>query len=330
MASQRIFLLGSERSGTNLLRVLLGNHSRVCAPPPIHLLDVFHRRPRWYFPHSPARRAYLADAVNRYVNHAFCGWETDVSKALSAPDFLPTSFIDVLDQVYRAKAEAEGCPVYFCKDNHLHHYAPALAARFPDAAFVYIYRDPRDQVLSWMKTPLFLATPWQAAQKWREDQEICDAVENFYGIPLLRVCYESLITDTRGVMTGLLAQLGLPVEEPCFQTRKDNREADRHVLWKNLNKPVNTDNRDKFLADMSPADIELVETVCLQQMQRLGYVPVTPARFDFGNRAIWKLREKWRKASARRQKKKLATGDAAVIVEKNNFVRSLLDGDLPD
>jgi len=44
LTMKKIFLIGSERSGTNLLRVLLGNHSRISAPPPIHLLDLFESR----------------------------------------------------------------------------------------------------------------------------------------------------------------------------------------------------------------------------------------------------------------------------------------------
>lgn len=61
LAMKKIFLIGSERSGTNLLRVLLGNHSRISAPPPIHILDLL--RPASVGEEIVSRKAFAREAV---------------------------------------------------------------------------------------------------------------------------------------------------------------------------------------------------------------------------------------------------------------------------
>src|SRR6056297_2501037 len=74
LTMKKIFLIGSERSGTNLLRVLFGNHSRISAPPPIHLLDLFESRTSLLQPAPGVEAEALARKLEAYVNHDFSDW----------------------------------------------------------------------------------------------------------------------------------------------------------------------------------------------------------------------------------------------------------------
>ena len=48
MKSFGIILLASERSGSNLLRILLGNHSNIFAPIAPHLIKIFYPVKHYY------------------------------------------------------------------------------------------------------------------------------------------------------------------------------------------------------------------------------------------------------------------------------------------
>ena len=158
-----------------------------------------------------------------------------------------------MDTLYSHKAEVDGASAYFNKDNHLHNYAPGILMHIPEACFIWIYRNPLDQVASWMKAGVGYKTPYAAAHKWQNDQATCNRLERFYGIPVCRVAYEDLIADTGREMARILEFAGLPMEEACSQTSCYNREARRHVLWENLDKPVMRNNFVKNSPNSCPS-----------------------------------------------------------------------------
>ena len=218
------FLLGSERSGSNLLRTLLGNHSNISAPIAPHLGDVFFHRFKHYLPLNDDKRQELIQDIDAYVNHNFNGWEVSLN---SKDESLKSnkSFIEFLDFSFTQKAISEKKNYYFCKDNHNHRYALGILKDIPDSKFIYLYRDPRDQVASWMKTPLFLHSPYDAIQKWKSEQEDILALKYFYQLDMCSIKYEDLVDNPEKEITRVLNFIGVEVEPACFQTNKDNKEA---------------------------------------------------------------------------------------------------------
>ena len=81
----------------------------------------------------------------------------------------------------------------------------------PSARFVYLYRDPRDQVASWLRTPVHLHTPYAAIQKWKLEQDQCLHLLHFYGLDMFLVKYEDLISNTESFSSNLLNYLDMPV-----------------------------------------------------------------------------------------------------------------------
>ncbi|MEJ2455323.1 MAG: sulfotransferase [Candidatus Thiodiazotropha sp.] len=311
---KKIFLIGSERSGTNLLRALLGNHSAISAPPPIHLCDLlYHRKHLWNI-NETTHLHKLVEQLNQYVNHEFSNWDLSIDAKQFIEKYSPTSILDLFNGIYSEKATADGKSAYFCKDNHIQKYACGIRNRFSDAKFIYIYRDPRDQAASWMKNTFFIRTPYAAARKWVVDQHECLALPSFYGIEVLPVKYEDLITSPDAVMSNLLISLDLNVDSACFQTTGNNKEADNYKLWENINKPIMRTNKKKYLSVLSQQDIKIVETVCRDHMDELGYAMDTTANYDFGNMYIWRLRD----FVKGRLKKR--SGDIKVISNRNKFI----------
>src|SRR5690349_13165570 len=113
----KIFLLGSERSGSNLLRTLLGNHSQINAPIAPHFCDVFVANFPLYKRHANGKEKLLED-LQRYVNHTFNAWNLNLDIPKMLKEYELNSFLQFVNAMYSEKAKSEGKTGYFSKDNH--------------------------------------------------------------------------------------------------------------------------------------------------------------------------------------------------------------------
>ncbi|MCW5898883.1 MAG: sulfotransferase [Flavobacteriales bacterium] len=278
-----IFLVGSERSGSNLLRSLLGNHSRVEAPVAPHYFDSWSGMLHHYGDLRVERNmAYLLQDMMEFANHDFNKWGLRLDVAEALREHQPKSFWDAFDVIYRAKARMHGKPIYACKGNHIFNYAFQVKARWPESRLLYLYRDPRDHCASWKKKPAHLRTVWDSMRKWESEQRRCLELVKRHGVDMHFISYEDLISDTPQVMAGALRFCGLPVEENCFQTdsEKQQETARRFVYWENIDKPIIRDNAKKYRRDLTPQEIEMIETRAGSVMEELGY--------EFDTRRAWR------------------------------------------
>ena len=116
--------------------------------------------------------------------------------------------------------------------------------------------------------------------KWNREQTKCLDLINTYGIEMFPVKYEQLIQSPQKVMTEILKFLNLPIEERCFQTDNQNKESAKNEFWKNLSKPIITDNTKKYLKHLTNEDLQIVESIAKKNMRELDYN-------DFVTKADW-------------------------------------------
>lgn len=319
---QSIFLLGSERSGSNLLRTLLGNHSDISAPIAPHLTDVFKYRFGEYSPLNYDKKKELLNDINAYVNYEFNNWNVQFSHEREELSSL-NSFIDYLNFAFSQKALKENKTNYFCKDNHNHKYALGIAKDIPNAKFIYLYRDPRDHVSSWMKSPLFLHTPYEAIIKWKTEQEEILLLKEFFCLDIYDLKYEDLIEKPEMQMTKVLEFIGVNIEESCFQTKRSNAEALKNPLWKNINKPIKKSNQGNFKKVLNHREINLIESLTSDLMLKLGYAPTTDQNWKKGNKYFFYLQQKNRKKRSLKIRAKNSSQEMSILQHKSEFIEQL-------
>jgi hypothetical protein len=269
--------MSSERSGSNLLRVLLGNHSNIASPVTAQLLSTVSPHARFYLPFSERNNAQaLFEEIKRVVNHDYHAWNLDADFNAFFEEGKEYTFLDFFDFFYSEYGKKEaGKNRVVLKENVIFNYAFELLHYYPGAKFIYLYRDPRDYVASWMKVPLGYESPQQAVRTWINEQARCNQVVDIFGLPCCRVKYEELIADTPGVMSRVLAFAGETVEEACFSTDPaKNKEVTWNAYWKNLDKPVMKDNTGKFKKLFDEETIRMMEYQAKEHMVRLGYEPI--------------------------------------------------------
>ena len=269
-----IIILASERSGSNLLRTLLGNHKEICAPVAPHLMLEFFRCRKYY---GDLRKDENAHALLRdmalVANHPYHDWA--LKKKPEDDSSSVHSIIEAFDRLYTLKAREEGKVHYCSKGIDSFSHVDAFRAELPAVKFVHLVRDPRDHVASWMKRPIHLLTPYDIVRKWKAEQgAYIDAVTT-RGLNSISIKYEDLIADAESVMSNVLSFVGVEIDPACFGTDVDNPESKRNPYWKNLSKPIMANNKGKYARELSHEDVLLVESIAKNEMGFFGYESVS-------------------------------------------------------
>lgn len=322
---KKIIILASERSGTNLFRTLLGNHHDIEAPVAPHLFDAFIGTAPLYGDLSKKENAIkLLDHMTRLANHTYHDWALQSDAKTLQEKNNVNSLASAFDAIYSEKARQHGKSLYACKDNHMFNYV-SLLEKLPDREdirYLYLYRDPRDHIVSWMKRPLYMYTPYEIARKWKYEQQTILDLKFREGINMHFVKYEDLIGNPQLEMTKVMEYIGIDIDEKCFQTNADNKESKRNEYWENLSKPIISSNSRKYLDALSAKDLLVSESVCKDQMNNLGYQLETSADWNKKKDFLFKHHHKIRVYFQKRKNKDAITRKMADMQDKLDMVKS--------
>ena len=148
-----IFLVSSERSGSNMLRAIMGRHSQISAPPPPHLVKTFvPLLPAYGRLHDEENLRRLIADVLAVIDNQLGKWSSSFAGEQIVRDLPDRSFPALLRYVYEHEARANGKSISFVKDNGNILWLADLQAAVESPRFVYLVRDPRDYALSWSKS----------------------------------------------------------------------------------------------------------------------------------------------------------------------------------
>ena len=293
-----VYLLGSERSGTNLLRRELTAHQKTYfGMSPAHLLKhLYFNEPFYGHLNDDQNFAlYLQDAIDLCTIH-FAPWDIkfnahDIIKKYNAP----RSSVYIADFLMREYANQKDYDSYFCKDNFIHEFALDIAHKLPESKFIYLYRDPRDVILSQTKRKNANNSIISFAKIWEYEQTRC--IRAAYELESQGRCYslsyEDFIQNTDIKTQEICAFLQTDYVTNTEKTPPDNITDTIHE-WKNLDTPVMENNYQKFEEGLSKRQIQIIENICKKQMEYLSYTPSQPERkisridklFDFISKKI--------------------------------------------
>lgn len=280
MRASPIFIIGTERSGSNLLRLLLHAHSRIAVPHPPHLV-------RYFAPLMPSYGDLRSDrAFARFTRDVVQLLETHIHPwevRIDVEELRRTARRDLLGvyvALYEQYRAALGKARWACKSTFMIDWARPLLDRIPDAQFLFLVRDPRDVAASSKKAVFSTFHPYRTALLWREQQE--KGLELLQTLPpqsihLLR--YEDLVREPERVVRSLCAFLEEDFEPAMlrhFEGEEARRTAALAEAWANTSQPVNGASVGRFDKDMTPREVRLVESVAAGTMARLGYAPACP------------------------------------------------------
>lgn len=316
--------MSSERSGSNLLRTLLGNHSRISAPTAPHFLNFLHRLIPFYGPlEEPENARTLFSDMLAIVNHPNYDWKLSLEFDQILDEYHPRIFLDFFDLFYREQALSRGKERFVCKENNLFDFAFQLRSYYPSAKFIYLVRDPRDYAASFMRVPLVFDLPYDAARNWAIEQQKVDVLINTFDLKPCTLRYEGLISHTRDVMSQLLEFIGEPIDDRCFEVNVGkNANLTWNVYWTNLNKPVIRDNTRKYLNQFDGKTINMIESITRDYMIKLGYELDTIA--DWQEAPFFRLRSFVSRKLARSRSRRQHPKTYQLLASRQELIDSIV------
>ncbi len=274
-----IIILASERSGSNLLRTLIGRHRDICSPVAPHLMAEFYNIRSYYDDlRDPLNSLKLLEDMLELVNHHYHDWNLNFD--LNKYSTKAKSIVKAFDVIYSEKSRQQGKVHYCSKGINSFDFIDPFRAELKNVKFIHLVRDPRDHVASWMRRPINLYTPYDAIIKWRSEQKcLIDAIKA-RGLNCISIKYEDLISNTRKIMNDVLGFIDVEIDSHCFSTDSENKESDRNPYWKNLSKPIMSDNKGKFRKELSDEDILIIESIAKKEMEYFGYECCTTSDWE--------------------------------------------------
>lgn len=272
-----ILMIGTRRSGSNLMRLMLNQLPEVEAPQPAHILQKF----------MPLLPAYgdLSDTANfkalvedacRLVELNPVPWE---GVTLDREDIYSrcsqNSLVAVFASIYDVLAETRQASMWCCKSVENVYYLSEIHAYRPSAKYLYLYRDGRDVALSFRKAIIGEKHFYHIAQDWAKAQRAALKMRRQLGeSQFFSISYEDLTADSEKALQDLCAFLGVDYRPEMLnfhQSDAAKSTASSSSLWSNLSKPVMNQNSKKFLTQASAEDVKIFELVAGDVLDELGY-----------------------------------------------------------
>ncbi len=243
------FLVGFQRSGTTLLRLMLDNHPEIAVPLDTVGLWARYEDKLGDFHHlaSDADARRLVEALLQEERIRL--WQTPLdAETVMGLRRLP-GYPGIVDAFHVAYATAHGKRLWGDKDPGNMERIDRLHRWFPESRILHIVRDGRDACLSQREQDFGIQDLFECAECWREQVEWVRRIGAVLGHRYLELKYEDLLGDPAGELQRICAFLGVRWEPAMLEY---HRHVDRSVpdekkgLWPLLNQPPRKDNAGRW------------------------------------------------------------------------------------
>jgi Sulfotransferase family len=274
---QAIFMVGEQRSGSNLLRLILNESSSIAAPHPPHILQRMMPLLPVYGDLSKDKTFnQLIEDVCRLVELNPVPWDkVKLNRKEIAKHCNERTLVAIYGAVMDIYAKAHNATAWICKSMQNIQWANEINLYFDSPKYIYLYRDPRDVSLSFTKAVIGEKHPYFIAKQWNDLQKLCIEQMNWHGTEtIFPISYESLLDNPEKIVKKLCQFLEIKFSKKMldFHTSKEaERSAKSSTLWENLSQPIKANNSKKFMTELTTEEIKIIESVTGDVMDTLGY-----------------------------------------------------------
>lgn len=276
-----IFIIGTERSGTNLLRLMLNAHSAIAVPHPPHIVKLFGPlEARYGELRREANFRQLVNDVCRMVELHTYPWEFRPDRDQVLRLARDRNLLAVYFQLYDQYLAHSGKRRWACKSTFMIEHVAEILRYHPDARFIFMVRDPRDVAVSAKQSIFNHFHVFYTARRWQREQRIgLDWLAKLPPDRIMLLRYEELLADPEGLLRRLCVFLNEPFEEEMleyYRSCEARKSGSLSISWQNTSRPVLQNNSEKFRIQLSQQEIRIIEAIAGSEMHTLGYNAVFP------------------------------------------------------
>lgn len=283
-----VFIVGTPRSGTTLVRLVLDSHPSIAITPESSFL--FRAGRIW-------NRIY-GDKLNEKKVGAFI---KDLNSLPQVRDWLPStctpervieqchgdfSWGSVLNCVFDLYAESRQKPRWGDKTPKNLYAVEDIFAKFPDAKIVVVVRDCRDVVMSMQNADFSRSTHVLAALRWQKDAERGRELIEKYGDRVFILKYEDLLENPEKEIKTTLEYCGLDNDPSILKRYMAHEDDVAHTKSDLYMKPISPSNLNKWKTSMPDKIISDCEAIAGNGLRYFGY----ETRFDNPSISATRLR----------------------------------------
>ena len=284
MSRAPIFIIGTERSGTNLLRLILNSHPDIAVPHPPHILKLFTPLLPLYGDLAIDRnfRTLIRDVCRLVELHTY-PWEITPDREQVFREAAARELICIYFAVYDQYLEHSGKKRWCCKSTFMIDHVADILRFYPDARFIFMVRDGRDVAVS-AKTSIFNHFHvYYSAQRWQREQRLGLVwLKKLPQEQIILLKYEQLIKAPLATVQGLCTFLDLSFDDRMLEYHRFNEAQKSGALsisWENTARPVMSGNDGRFRKLLTKQEIIQFEAIALNEMAELGYQPDSQAEY---------------------------------------------------
>lgn len=264
-----------ERSGTTLLSMMTGAHSKIAVPLATTGMWIhFGRRLESYG--YLKRQDDVARLVDAVLNHERIGlWDTGLDRDQILADLPVGDYGAVICRVHGEYARAKGKPYWANIDIATLDHMELVNDWIGDARFVHIVRDGRDVALSHQTMPYGSGNIAECARSWVSRVELNTKMgrilgpERYYALR-----FEDLVNDPEPTLIGLCRFLTVPFDSAMLaygEMVTEKIPTDRLWLWPALSQPPQTSRVGQWRNKMSTTQRIVFEGVANETLKQWQY-----------------------------------------------------------
>ncbi len=273
------FIMGRPRSGTTLLSTLFDAHPNVKIPPEfpimLPLYQAFRKVRDW------DEKAILSFVAFIFQHNVFIHRTLEnlkIDRAQFTADLMTLKHKGTI-QDFLKKVNEQGFSIFPKKEilrigdkNPVYSiYTERFLKIFPEARFICIIRDYRDNFVSMRKlSDLKLEAPILTLQvyRWKYVVKLFLRCKKRYPDRFHIIRYEDLVMKKSEVLDELCQFIGIPYDPTVFDFYKKKEETFKAYnnplverFHGSLMNPVNTGRMDLWKKDLTPAEIQMADFV---------------------------------------------------------------------
>ena len=274
---QPIQIIGTQRSGSNMLRLMLNQVDEISAPHPPHILQrFFPLLPQYGDLEIQENFELLVDDVCTLVERNPVPWTgINLSRTEIANLCQENTLIEIFRVLYEIKAEKDGAMYWVCKSMANIDFVNELE-RSIHPKYIHLYRDGRDVACSFKKAVVGEKHVYHIANQWKEDQEKCLELGNKIGAErILKIKYEDLLSNPEKELKRIGTFLNIEIPGKVFdfyKSEESQKTAIAGKMWENVSKPILKMNSNKYKKELTQIEIAIFEKQASATLTKLGYV----------------------------------------------------------